>query len=402
MPRVREANRHQASRAGRAGSAPIARPRTRPEPTSSRIDHLESDVLTLVRRRHEDTYALLVLVGEFDRHGYWAVRGALSCAAWLADLCDIEIGTARTQVRVARALVEFPTLNAAMASGSISYAKARTLAAHLTADNAEALLAIAATTPAGDLGTAIAAWSLRNEDQDVIDERQHQQRSMSWRVEPDGMVTFTIKLPPEQAAPLQAMIDAETMRHVPEPVDHGGLEDGSDASADACRRTAGHDLDSGIPVAPSLAQQRADALCRIIEHGGNPTHASQTSRGTPATEIVVHVDAEGNTLADGTPLSDNAVTRMLPEAFISLLLHDNARRPIDASPRRRAPTRRQRRVIDARQDECAQPGCHARTFLQYDHVVPFPQGGPTILDNLQRLCGPHNRAKDPRPGPACR
>ena len=35
----------------------------------------------------------------------------------------------------------------------------------------------------------------------------------------------------------------------------------------------------------------------------------------------------------------------------------------------------------------------ARTFLEYDHKQPYPLGGPTILSNLQRLCGPHNRAK---------
>jgi hypothetical protein len=117
-------------------------------------------------------------------------------------------------------------------------------------------------------------------------------------------------------------------------------------------------------------------------------------------EVVVHVREDGNTLTDGTPLSDHAVTRMLPDAFVSLLMHDAQRQPIDASPRRRFPTRRQARVIDERQSECAQPGCTARHFLQHDHIQPSNQGGPTILDNLQRLCGPHNRAKEQarRPG----
>ena len=87
---------------------------------------------------------------------------------------------------------------------------------------------------------------------------------------------------------------------------------------------------------------------------------------------------------------------MLPDAFVSLLMHDTKRQPIDASPRRRFPTRRQARVIDERHHECAQPGCTARHFLQHDHIQPYPQGGPTVLDNLQRLCGPHNRAKNPR------
>ena len=105
------------------------------------------------------------------------------------------------------------------------------------------------------------------------------------------------------------------------------------------------------------------------------------------------MNAEGNTLTDGTPLSDHAVTALLPEGFVSLLLHDDQGRPIDASPRRRLPTRRQQRVLDQIDPECRQPGCQATAFLQYDHIQPYAQGGPTVLANLQRLCGPHNRAR---------
>ena len=75
------------------------------------------------------------------------------------------------------------------------------------------------------------------------------------------------------------------------------------------------------------------------------------------------------------------------------LIHDTARHPIDASPRRRTPTRRQRRVIDACQPTCTETGCHARTLLQYDHRIPYASGGDTTLDNLDRRCGPHNRQK---------
>jgi hypothetical protein len=351
------------------------RPRTRHHLETVPTEHLEAEVTALAERMHFGTYELLVLVGELDARGAWALWGALSCAAWLAVLCDIEVGTARTQVRIANALRRWPQLDEAMATGEISYAKARTLAAHCTDENIEPLIDIARTTPAGRLGAAIAAWSLRNEDQDVIDDRQHEARSMSWRTEPDGMVSFTIKVPPVAAGKIQAIVDAEMLHHKP------------DASADAY---------------PSLAQQRADALLRIVDsktdsaatHGTTDQATEGTSRTT--TEVVVHVRPEGNALADGTPLSDNAVGKLLPNAFVSLLIEDNHRRPIDASPRRRFPTRGQRRVIDERDPECAEDGCHARTRLQYDHVVPYPNGGPTTLGNLQRLCGPHNRAKDPR------
>lgn len=64
-------------------------------------------------------------------------------------------------------------------------------------------------------------------------------------------------------------------------------------------------------------------------------------------------------------------------------------------------------MLDERQEQCQHPGCTARVFLQYDHIEPYAVGGPTVIDNLQRLCGPHNRARQEaalrrrgeRPGP---
>jgi hypothetical protein len=329
-----------------------ARPRARCDLTGLPAERLEAEVVDLTSRMAAGTYELLVLVGELDARGSWAAWGALSCAAWLADRCDIEISTARTQVRIARAMLAFPSLDEAMESGDISYAKARVLVPHLTAANADSLLDLAERNPAGRLGAAIAAWSQRHEDVDTIRARQHEARSVSWRTEPDGTVLLTARLTPEVAGKAIAVIDTAVTR-------------------------------AHAPAGASLGQQRADALAAALTDGGGLVQA----------EVVIHVTAEGNRLPDGTPLADHAVAQLLPDAFISLLLHDGERQPIDASPRRRHPTRRQQRVVDARDDECQHPGCHARAFLQYDHIQPYAEGGPTVVDNLRRLCGPHNRQR---------
>ncbi|HET8931585.1 MAG TPA: HNH endonuclease, partial [Acidimicrobiales bacterium] len=249
--------------------------------------------------------------------------------------------------------------------------KARVLVSWLTDANATELIAIAETTPAGRLGAAIAAWAHRNDDQELIEQHQREARSCTWRTEGDGTVTLTARLTPAAAGAVCAVIDAQVTRSKP--------------------TAAAPDTDNGAPADPSqpfppLAQQRADALVSLL------THPGARSGGVDA-EVLVHVRANGNTLTDGTPLSDHTVARMLPDAFVALLIHDAADEPIDASPRRRFPTPRQRRVVDARQDQCQQPGCGARDFLEYDHIHPYTRGGPTVLDNLQRLCGPHNRAK---------
>lgn len=338
-------------------------PRARDALEAQPSERLEAEVVELHHRLSAGTYELLVLIGELDHRRAWAASGSLSCAAWLADTCDIDAATARSQVRVARTMRSFPALDAAMATGDVSYGKARALVPYLTAANATELLGIAVRTPAARLGAAVAAWSQRNDDVGTIAARQHAMRSVSWRTEPDGCVVITARFAPEAAAEVCAVIDAQVTR-------------------------------TDAPVGASLAQQRADAL-----HSVATTSTGSSGSSNVAAEVLVHVTADGNHLTDGTPLSDHAVTTLLPDAFVSLLLHDAERQPIDASPRRRIPTRRQRRVLDARQTECAHPGCHATVFLQYDHIDPYARGGPTVLDNLQRLCGPHNRGRSDPSGP---
>ena len=190
------------------------------------------------------------------------------------------------------------------------------------------------------------------------------------------MVTIACRLPPAQAGAICAVIDQQVTV-------------------------------TGAPAGASGPQQRADALVAVItgsnasnnngDAGGSNNGGASNSASRVDAEVVIHVRADGNTLTDGTPLSDHAVTRLLPNAFISLLYLDNQRYPIDASPRRRSPTRRQRRVFDERSPECEWPGCHTQAFLHYDHITRYTDGGTTTLDNLRRLCGPHNRAREPQP-----
>jgi hypothetical protein len=69
---------------------------------------------------------LLRLVGRFDAAEGWVATGAISCAHWLADLLDIEVSTAREQVRVARALRGLPLIRARFDAGVLSYARCAT------------------------------------------------------------------------------------------------------------------------------------------------------------------------------------------------------------------------------------------------------------------------------------
>jgi hypothetical protein len=52
-----------------------------------------------------------------------------------------------------------------------------------------------------------------------------------------------------------------------------------------------------------------------------------------------------------------------------------------------------RQAIEQRDRVCVVPGCGIASGLEIDHLVPFAQGGPTSIDNLQRLCKHHHRLK---------
>ena len=69
---------------------------------------LATELTALAKRLSAGTYELLVLVGEVDARGTWALWGALSCAAWLAEVGEVEMVTAHNQVRVARAVAHSP------------------------------------------------------------------------------------------------------------------------------------------------------------------------------------------------------------------------------------------------------------------------------------------------------
>ncbi|MFV2040345.1 MAG: DUF222 domain-containing protein [Acidimicrobiales bacterium] len=120
------------------------------------------------------------------------------------------------------------------------------------------LVAIALDTPAGSLGQALAAWLNNNSDPEDITGHQHRRRSIKWRTEPDGMVTFTLRLPPLLAGTLIAILNAIVMRSRPI-----ATKRDQNASADAW---------------PSVAQQNADALEQLLSGGA----------GSIDTEIVLH------------------------------------------------------------------------------------------------------------------
>src|SRR5215472_6895455 len=98
------------------------------------LERLEAQICELAGHLAAATYQFLALVGDFDARRGWASWQLPSCTAWLAWKCQVAPGTAREQVRVARALRELPLVSAEFAAGRMSYAKVRALTRIATPD----------------------------------------------------------------------------------------------------------------------------------------------------------------------------------------------------------------------------------------------------------------------------
>jgi hypothetical protein len=115
------------------------------------LERLEAQICELAGHLAAATCRFLLLVGEFDARRGWAGWDLSSCAAWLAWRCQLAPGTAREQVRVARALRDLPQIRAGFAAGRLSYSKVRALT-RIAAPATEAGLAeMAAAMTAGQL-----------------------------------------------------------------------------------------------------------------------------------------------------------------------------------------------------------------------------------------------------------
>ncbi|MCB0963762.1 MAG: hypothetical protein KDA98_10750, partial [Acidimicrobiales bacterium] len=128
----------------------------------------------------------------------------------------MDVGTARTWGRVARAMRRHRELGEAMADRRVSYGKARVLVPYLAGfdpgdPRVGEVIGLAASTCAAALGRVVADWARGHEDPDETDRRHDREQRLSWRTDPDGMVTGTFRLPPLEAGKVIAQIDQRVM-----------------------------------------------------------------------------------------------------------------------------------------------------------------------------------------------
>ena len=229
------------------------------------LDRLGNRIAELSARIQAATYELLCHLHQFDRHHGW--EGFRSCAHWLNWRIGLDLGAAREKLRVAAALADLNHLSAAMACGRLSYSVVRALTRVATPDNEAALIAVACCATGAQVERLVRAWRQADrEAQPDAEQLRLARRTLSTRVDEDGMVVLRARLTPEVGAVVLRALEA-------------ALEQVPAAAEDAADRDEA-----------SIAQRRADALGLVAESA----LAGGLDPGSPADrfQVTVHVDAE--------------------------------------------------------------------------------------------------------------
>ena len=106
--------------------------------------------------------------------------------------------------------------------------------------------------------------------------------------------------------------------------------------------------------------------------------------------------AEPAVTEDGVVLPDQMVARLAPQSWLRrFLISPTGETLLDVGRKYRCAPDPVRQAAGFKESSCQWPqGCDVpRSWSQYDHIVPFSQGGATSADNMQILCSTHNRLK---------
>jgi hypothetical protein len=321
----------------------------------------------------------LLAVGEFDaRRGYerWECRSA---AFWLNWHCGISVRTGQEQVRVGRALLDYPRIAEALCSGQLSYTKVRAITRVVTPETEATLLDLASGVPASQIERIVAGRKRVDSNESTA---AHNARHLDAYYDDDGSLVGMFRLDPDEGAALLAglTLGKDLLRDQKRSAERSGKDAESTSEADDC---------SAEPLRPKVSG--ADALALMVETMLAADHNKDISRHE-RTMVVVHLDADTAHLHDGPNISTEAAKRMSCDACVCGVLMRNGQDNLDPGRTQRLPNRAQRRALMVRDGGCRFPGCTERRYVEAHHVRHWIDGGPTDLANLVLLCWHHHHA----------
>jgi hypothetical protein len=316
-------------------------------------DALTAELARLAGREREATAALIVHLGEFDARRLYEGASYSSMFSYCRAVLRLWEDAAYNRIKAARAARLYPAIAGMLAEGSLSPTTVRLLAAHLTAENHEALLAAAAGKGKQDVEVLLARWFPQPDVAPSV-------RKLPIRV------IATSATPIEASAALAAPVAAAPTMAA-EAV--GFASDG--ASRPAFVR----------PLAPERYEVRftASAETRALLKEAQDLLGHAVPTGDLAT--VFHRALAG-LVADLKRRKFGATARPRPERTPK-----SASGSIPAAVRRGVCARDTNRCAFVSKEGRR---CEETRFLEFHHVVPRAAGGGASIDNIQLRCRAHN------------
>ena len=394
--------------AGAAPPIPQAPPAAEAAPD---LNRLGDRIATLSARIQAATYELLCYLREFDRQHGW--EGFRSCAHWLNWRTGLELGAAREKLRVATALADLNHLSAAMACGRLSYSIVRALTRVATPATEARLVAVACGATAAQVERLVRGWRQADrEAQPDAEQVRLARRTLSARVDEDGMVVLRARLTPEVGAVVLRALEAALEQVPAAEEEEAGI---AQRRADALGLVAESALAGGIDPGSTgdrfqvMVHVEADRLS-CHEVAAVPRHVSaEIAPGNEAACALAAADGVADQdLADPLPDADagqavieqagglhvgrEAARRVACDAGLVELRHGANGEVLDVGRRTRTIPTALRRALHSRDHgQCQFPGCSSR-HCDAHHVVHWADGGETQLTNLVSLCRFHHRA----------
>ena len=138
-----------------------------------------------------------------------AGRASAPVPTWLNWRTGLDLGAAREKLRVAAALAELNHLSAAMACGRLSYSLVRALTRVATPATEARLVAVACGATAAQVERLVRAWRQADrEAQPDTEQVRLARRTLSTRVDEDGMLVLRARLTPEVGAVVLRALEA--------------------------------------------------------------------------------------------------------------------------------------------------------------------------------------------------
>ena len=273
--------------------------------------------------------------------------GCKSMREWVAGRLDVSSETAYELTTTAKRLIDSPGLAKQLASGDISFDRARATSRVPPEHQDESLLRV-------DIRGLRRIASHHRRRTRVDDHEAHRSQHLTFQPNLDESLW-----------------------------DVWGRLDGYGGAVVNKILTEEADQLDGLPeeIQPGIGYRRAVALTKICE---------ERRPGVASTPLIsVFVDAKGAETEAGTSVGPAILDKIACSGSLEVIKTEDGQ-PLAVGRKTRVISSRLKRFVLHRDGGCTADGCTSRYRLEPHHIVPWSQGGPTDPDNLATLCWFHH------------